>query len=427
MPARRRVRRWCARRRRRRAPGRAERRHPADVRRPPAHDRGAPPRLRAATSTGGGSIVSVVDAAARRGHVRRARRAARRHRRRHRASAPACSAPRPRVTAERRLVVRSVPDGRRRAARSLPRRGRRRRHALAGEAARSTPGGCGSTAWRGRAGIALRAGQRDQVDVLDVPLPIDDRAGGPPARRAVRGRASARHRQAARHGRASGARRAARHARARARARPGCARGRRSGRTGRASCIASTGTRRAILLVARTTAALEALARQFRERTSRSATWRSSAGGSRGAGTVDRPIGRASARAQADERARARRGRAAVTRWAVVERFAGATLRPRGARDRADAPDCACTWPAWAIRSLGDQVYGGRRRGPRAAARSWLPVPRQALHAPSSRFTHPVTGVPLVLAAALPTDLQEVLARATQGAANSTEIARMSA
>jgi 23S rRNA pseudouridine1911/1915/1917 synthase len=63
---------------------------------------------------------------------------------------------------------------------------------------------------------------------------------------------------------------------------------------------------------------------------------------------------------------------------------------------------------------IGDQTYGGRRKvavkaaGP-AAAEAALAFPRQALHAASLGFEHPVTGEALMFEAPLPADMQALL------------------
>lgn len=64
---------------------------------------------------------------------------------------------------------------------------------------------------------------------------------------------------------------------------------------------------------------------------------------------------------------------------------------------------------------IGDQTYGGRRKlspkavGP-AAAEAAAAFPRQALHAATLGFVHPVTGETLELASRLPEDLEALLA-----------------
>jgi hypothetical protein len=67
-------------------------------------------------------------------------------------------------------------------------------------------------------------------------------------------------------------------------------------------------------------------------------------------------------------------------------------------------------------------VYGRRRS--RRRSRSALACARQALHAEELRFEHPVSGAPIVVRAALPSDLENVLARLRRDACNVAEIAR---
>jgi 23S rRNA pseudouridine1911/1915/1917 synthase len=96
-----------------------------------------------------------------------------------------------------------------------------------------------------------------------------------------------------------------------------------------------------------------------------------------------------------------------VTRWEVVERFADATLvrvRPETGRTHQIRVHLA----AMGHPVLGDKVYG-RRRTTRAPAPQ--DCARQALHAEELRFTHPVSGEAVVVRAALPNDLETVLAR----------------
>jgi 23S rRNA pseudouridine1911/1915/1917 synthase len=105
-------------------------------------------------------------------------------------------------------------------------------------------------------------------------------------------------------------------------------------------------------------------------------------------------------------------GRHAVTRARVVEPFRGAALI-----------DCWLeTGRTHQIRVhlshvghplLGDPVYGGRRRLPASApgAGAAAAFPRQALHAASLGFVHPVTGETLRFESPLPPDMAELVAR----------------
>jgi len=163
-----------------------------------------------------------------------------------------------------------------------------------------------------------------------------------------------------------------------------------------------------VLLVARTAAALEALARQFRERSIHKRYLAIVRGRvARASGTIDQPIGR-----HPVERKRmsvhGQRARAAVTRWQVVERFAEATL-VRVAPETGRTHQIRVHLAAMGHPVLGDKVYGRRRAG--RTTPSGPACARQALHAEELRFAHPVSGDPVVVRAALPADLEEVLAR----------------
>jgi 23S rRNA pseudouridine1911/1915/1917 synthase len=164
-----------------------------------------------------------------------------------------------------------------------------------------------------------------------------------------------------------------------------------------------------ILLVARTVAALEALARQFRARTVEKRYVALVHGAVRSErGTIDRPIGR-DPRDRKRMSVRASRGRTAVTRFTVRERLPGATLldvAPETGRTHQIRVHLASVGHA----IVGDAVYGGRRR--RAGdevAEILAACPRHALHAARLVVAHPLTGTPLVLESPLPADLRGVL------------------
>jgi 23S rRNA pseudouridine1911/1915/1917 synthase len=174
-----------------------------------------------------------------------------------------------------------------------------------------------------------------------------------------------------------------------------------------------------VLLVARTPQAHAALARQFRERTIVKRYLAVVRGRMRGeAGLIDRPIGR-----HPHERKRmsvvTRRGRSAVTRWTVLERFAAATylrLEPETGRTHQLRVHLAAAGHP----ILGDALYGVRRlRGSAAAC-----FPRQALHAASLRFLHPVTRAPLDIESRLPEDIERLLAALRQGGGMATKSPR---
>ena len=163
-----------------------------------------------------------------------------------------------------------------------------------------------------------------------------------------------------------------------------------------------------VLLVARTTEALEALARQFRARTIEKRYVALVHGAVRAQrGTIDRPVGR-DARDRKRMSVRSARGRAAVTRYAVRERLAGATLldvTPETGRTHQIRVHLASIGHP----IVGDATYGGRRRGAGEAGKILADCPRQALHAARLAFTHPTTGADVVLESPLPADLRGIV------------------
>jgi 23S rRNA pseudouridine1911/1915/1917 synthase len=128
-------------------------------------------------------------------------------------------------------------------------------------------------------------------------------------------------------------------------------------------------------------------------------------------GTIDRPIGR-HPRERKRMSVHSRRGRAARTRWEVVERFPAATLvrlYPETGRTHQLRVHLAALGHPVA----GDRVYGARRRGGPTSS-PLARFPRQALHAEQIRVRHPRTGAELVIRAPLPADLQGLLAALRQ-------------
>jgi len=129
-----------------------------------------------------------------------------------------------------------------------------------------------------------------------------------------------------------------------------------------------------------------------------------------GGGTVDAPIGRH--RRERTKMAVVEGGRAAVTRYRVIERFrahthceveleTGRTHQIRVHMAHVRAP------------LVGDPVYGGRPRPPRGPSEELSRVlqrfKRQALHATRLAFMHPESGEQLALESALAPDLRELL------------------
>ncbi len=156
-----------------------------------------------------------------------------------------------------------------------------------------------------------------------------------------------------------------------------------------------------IIVVAKDWAALDQLARQFRERTVGKRYLAIVRGViNRDSGIVDLPIGRHASKRHKMS-VRSRRSRVAVTRFQVRERFKEATLLdiwPRTGRTHQIRVHMA----AIGFPILGDTTYGRR------AAQSKV-VPRQALHALSLTFDHPQRGERITLSAPLWPDLAAVI------------------
>jgi len=171
------------------------------------------------------------------------------------------------------------------------------------------------------------------------------------------------------------------------------------------------------LLIPKTDAAHRALSAQFAARTVDKAYW-AFAWGHLGAaeGAFDAPIGR-STRDRQRMSTRTRRGRVAVTRWRLLERYAvaewleigletGRTHQIRVHLAEAGHP------------VLGDARYGGgpaRARGFHGPGLAWAreaaaAAGRQALHARALAFDHPDTGERLGVESPLPADLAELRA-----------------
>jgi 23S rRNA pseudouridine1911/1915/1917 synthase len=166
------------------------------------------------------------------------------------------------------------------------------------------------------------------------------------------------------------------------------------------------------LVVARTPAALEGIARQFRLRTLEKEYVALAHGRVAAAsGVIDQPVGRDPVERKRMS-VRSRAGRAAVTRWQVAERLPGATLLrlfPKTGRTH----QLRVHLSALGHPIVGDAVYGGRQRPVRgvaeAAAIALHGCPRQALHAARLRFAHPRDGREVEVVAPLPDDLRRVI------------------
>lgn len=126
-------------------------------------------------------------------------------------------------------------------------------------------------------------------------------------------------------------------------------------------------------------------------------------------GVIDAPVGRHPVERKKMSTA-SRRGKAALTRWRVLERYGDCTLLEvqieTGRTHQIRVHLGAMGHPV-----VGDAVYGGSKR---AADRPALPaalkrLARQALHAGRLSFLHPLTGRVMSFESPLPADMAEVI------------------
>lgn len=158
------------------------------------------------------------------------------------------------------------------------------------------------------------------------------------------------------------------------------------------------------LLVAKTVAARAGLEQQFRERRIRKCYLALVHGAPAASGMVEASIGR-DPRQRKRMKAAAPRGKAALSRYRVLERFEGASLLEveivTGRTHQIRVHLASIGHPV-----VGDALYGGRRPSAPPRLRAF---PRQALHALSLRFRQPVTGAELCVRAELPIDMSTLL------------------
>src|SRR5262249_40828566 len=120
-------------------------------------------------------------------------------------------------------------------------------------------------------------------------------------------------------------------------------------------------------------------------------------------GRIDAPISRHASDGKRFTTRGPRRARAAVTFWTLAEHLAEHSLlrvRPQTGRTHQIRVHLASI----GLPIAGDPLYGGGRRGARAVG-----LERQALHAGSLGFEHPVRGGRLRFDSPLPADLRAAL------------------
>lgn len=154
-----------------------------------------------------------------------------------------------------------------------------------------------------------------------------------------------------------------------------------------------------VILVARTDAAHRSLAEQFASRSVDKVYLALVHGNvTQDQGRIERPISRDPAR-RVRMTARRAEGRAAVTEFRVLRRFAGFTfleVRIRTGRTHQIRAHFS---------TLGHPVAGDRLYGAPARVPGMPPLDRYFLHAHRVRFAHPATGAPVAVEAPLPPEL----------------------
>ncbi len=156
-----------------------------------------------------------------------------------------------------------------------------------------------------------------------------------------------------------------------------------------------------LLVVAKTLTAQTDLVRQLQARTVKREYAAVVHGRVARGGTVEAPIGRHPV--SRTRMAVVARGKAALTHYAVVERYADATLlHCRIETGRTHQIRVHLTSIGHPL--IGDRVYGSRAARGRASA-----FHRQALHARRLGLAHPVSGLAMAWESALPADMRELL------------------
>ena len=177
-----------------------------------------------------------------------------------------------------------------------------------------------------------------------------------------------------------------------------------------------------LLLVARTLPALTHLTRDLQERRITREYRAIVLGCMTAGGSVDAPIGRH--QTHRTRMAVTVGGRPAVTHYRVLARLAAHTfIAARLDTGRTHQIRVHMAHIGYPV--VGDPEYGGRPRLPAGASpeliASLQDFRRQALHAWSIRFQHPVTGESLSFEAPLPADMHELLNALSGGAATRLE------
>ena len=163
-----------------------------------------------------------------------------------------------------------------------------------------------------------------------------------------------------------------------------------------------------LMVVAKTDAAHEALARQFHDRLVAkeyvALVWGEVAAGRR----IDAPIGRDPVHRQKMS-ARSRRSREAVTRIVRVEPLGRGVTLVRVAIHTGRTHQIRVHLSSIGHPIVGDALYGGVRRRVPGDLRALSHLERPFLHAATLAFRHPTDDQPMTFECPLPRDLEEVL------------------
>ena len=165
------------------------------------------------------------------------------------------------------------------------------------------------------------------------------------------------------------------------------------------------------LVVAKDDSAHRSLSDQFRKHTAERRYMGIVFGQLSDEGQVDAPVGRHPTHRKKMS-ARPRKGRAARTHWRILERFRSFNLAEfrleTGRTHQIRVHLSSIGHPI-----LGDPLYGGRKRlaliEPIPLRHGLQRLKRQALHAASLGFVHPVTGEALEFSSPLPEDIDEAV------------------